>query len=216
MRLIRGITLALVVLPVLSFPIYAKADSVVYGLTESQNPTIFGAGTGVGQAVFADQTMTIDSFGFDVSQKGGGNLEYFIYDATTSSLLLGPTAVSVLNAPKQFTYLDGLSLTLDANNLYYFGVYGTGLMDINMDPTAFSGDGLSLPTSAATSVNVTGDVLGSSLDGTINGQGLSTEDASLRVFSNNPPAVTPEPSSLILMGTGILAAAGALRRRLMS
>lgn len=215
MRLIRGITLALVVLPVLSFPIYAKADTLVYGLTQSQDPTVFSPGSGIGQAVFADQTMTIDSFGFDLSQKGGGNVEYFIYDATTSSVVLAPMAVSVLNAPKQFNYLTGLSVTLDADNLYYFGVYGSNLITVNLDPTAFSADGLSLPASA-TSLSFTGDVPGAVIALPLNSDGLPMGDASLRVFSNDAPALTPEPSSLILMGTGILAAAGAMRRRLMA
>lgn len=216
MRLLRCLSLSLVVLPIVSFPLYAKADSVVFGLTESQLPLTLGAGKGIAQAVQADQTMSIDAFGFDLDQKSGGNVDYFIYDATTSSLLLSPTAVAVVNSPKLFTYLTGLNLTLNAGDLYYFGVYGTGLMTINTDPTAFAGDGLSVPTTGATSLNVTGDVLGTAIAGTLNVDGISTADASLRVFSNNPPAVTPEPSSLVLMGTGILAAAGAMRRRLVA
>jgi hypothetical protein len=218
MRLIRGFTLALVILPVLSFPIYAKADSVVFGLTESQDPTTFHAGTGIGQSVLADTTMTIDQFGFDLSEKAGGNVNYFIYDETTSSLVLAPDAVVAPTGAKAFTYLSGLSVTLDAGNTYYFGVYGDNSISVNLDPTAFSGDGLSLATTGPNSVSVSGDTIGAAMNGSpvLNVDGLPTDDASLRVYSNDPPAVTPEPSSLVLLGTGILAAAGAMRKRLMS
>jgi hypothetical protein len=49
------------------------------------------------------------------------------------------------------------------------------------------------------------------LSGTINAEGLSTDDVGLRIY--DPPPPVPEPSSLVLMGTGILAAAGTLRRK---
>jgi hypothetical protein len=218
MRLICGLSLALVVLPVVSFPVYAKADSVVLGVTESQVPTTFGPGKGIGDAVLVDTTTTIDRFGFDLSQAGGGNVNYFIYDETTSSLLLGPQTVAVSSAPKQFEYATGFSETLEAGDVYYFGVYGNGITSINLDPTAFVGDGLSIATSVPTSINFQGTTPGTAISGTLNVDGLPTNYASLRVFSNDPvgATTTPEPSSLVLMGTGILAAAGALRKRLMA
>jgi PEP-CTERM motif len=218
MRLIRGLSLALVVLPVLTLPIYAKADTLVYGLTEGETPTVFTSGNGIADAVVADQTMTIDSFGFDLKQTAGGTVDYFILDATTSSFLLSPTAVpGVPTGMKQFTLLDltGPGLTLNAGDLYYFGVFGSGTkLTVNLSPQDFFGDGLSLATSPTpTSITFDNLALSSSFDGPTNDAGFSENEASLRIFSNDAPGVTPEPSSLVLMGTGILAAAGAMRRR---
>jgi hypothetical protein len=216
MRFARALALALVVLPVLSFPIYARADSLVYGLTQSQDPTVFSAGGGVAEGVFADQTMTIDAFGFDLKQAGGGTVNYFIYDATTASLLLAPTDVTAPSTVKAFTYLDGLDLTLEAGDLYYFGVYGDSSMTVNLDPTAFFGNGLSLATTDPTSFEFS--IPNSTIThagGVLNQQGFDEDDASLRVFSNDATSVTPEPSSLILLGSGILAAAGAMRKRVL-
>jgi PEP-CTERM motif len=215
MRVFRGLSLALVVLPILSFPIYAKADSLVLGVTQSQVPTPFGSGRGIGDAVFVDTAMTIDQFGFDLSQRAGGNVNFFIYDETNPGVVLAPVAVLAPTGVKQFTYASGLSVSLDAGSVYYFGVYGDGVTSINLDPTAFFGDGLSIATTVPTSLNFLGDTPGSAISGSINADGLPTNYASLRVFSNDdPPAVTPEPNSLVLMGTGILAAAGAMRKRM--
>jgi hypothetical protein len=114
---------------------------------------------------------------------------------------------------KAWAYVDGLSIDLQAGNVYDFGVYGDALLTVGLDPitSSFTG-GLTLPTSGPTSYDVTGDTIGSALSGTINAEGLSTADVGIRIY--DPPTATPEPNSLVLLGTGILAAAGTVRRRM--
>jgi hypothetical protein len=162
----------------------------------------------VGQAVYVDANTTIDSFGFYLEQRGGGDVDYFILNETTGQTVLAPEAVSVAASPKQWDYLDlGTQLTLDAGDTYIFGVYGDNLMTVGMDPLASNSTTISLPASGPTSFNFTGDTQGSALTGTLNTSGLSTADVGLQISD------APEPSSLLLLGTGILAAAGLVRKR---
>jgi hypothetical protein len=202
----------------LAATVAAKADPLVFSVDQTQVPTSFSAGAGVGQAVSAAQTMTVDGFAFDLDQRGGGNVDYFIYDATTGTYTLAPEAVAVSATNRTWDLLDGFTVTLDAGDVYYFGVYGSNQISVGMDPISTSSlYGLGVPTTAFTSYDFSGDTPTVGLTGTDNGHGMTTNEVGLRVYSIDPPtADTPEPNSLVLMGTGILAAAGAMRRKFLS
>jgi hypothetical protein len=211
MRSPRSIFYSLAVLTLFGASTMAKADNLVFALDQTLLPQSFSTGNGVAQAVDATSTTSIDSFGFYLSQKTGGDVDYFIYDETTATMVLDPMAVATEASPKTWDMLTGIDVTLDAGNEYLFGVYGDNQITVGMDPAAYSSDGLALPASGPDSYNVTGDTIGSALSGTINVDGLSTDDVGLRIV--DPPPPVPEPSSLLLLGTGILAAAGAMRSR---
>jgi len=207
----RSLSFLLAALAFFGSAIRAKADIIAVSLDETRDPTKFSAGLGIGQPVYATANTDIDSFGFFLDQVGGGDVNFFIYDATTSALVLAPEAVVAPSGTKDWAYLDGISVTLNAGNLYYFGVYGDATMTVGLDPTTSSfSDGLELPATGPASLNFTGDTPGAALTGLLNDDGLSTADAGLRVYVPSP---APEPSSLVLLGTGVLAAAEAMRRR---
>jgi hypothetical protein len=200
----------------LSTALCAKAsptptDPPIFGLSESSGTTSFAAGTGIGQAVSVSESMSINDFGFYLNQVPSGTVDFFIYDSTRSSLTLAPQVVS---APTRgWDYLTGLDVDLNGGDQYYFGVYGTGMLYVGSDTTSgFFTDGLGIPGGLSPS----GAPLGvSSLDftgDTPTGK-AGPEDITLRIYSTDPPGETPEPSSLMLLGSGILAGAGILRRK---
>ena len=182
----------------------APSDPLIFGLSQSNGTATFTCATGIGQAVTVSESLSINDFGFYLQQVPAGTVDFFIYDGTTSSLTLAPESVS---APTRgWDYLTGLDVDLDAGDTYYFGVYGSAgsSLYVGTNPaTPFFSDGLGIPTGIS-SLDFTGDVPTNT---------AGSGDVALRIYSTDPPASTPEPSSLMLLGSGILAGAAVLRRK---
>jgi len=190
--------LSLVVIACMSFSIFARADTLVLGLDETSRGTL-GANTALSQDVQASANTTIDGFAFFMSDPSGAPVTYSISDLTTGSTLfsetfddttLDPTLTSVaIPAVSQRAWVElylSSPLTLDAgSDVYAFSISGVGALDVGEDPTTSTEDGLA---------------------------GVGSPEAGLRVWGL--PAVAPEPTPLILLGSGMLALFGVMSGRI--
>jgi hypothetical protein len=189
--------LSLFVIACMSFSIFARADTLVLGLDETSRGTL-GANTALSQDVQASANTTIDGFAFFMSDPSGAPVTYSISDLTTGSTLfsetfddttLDPTLTSVAIPVSQRAWVElylPSPLTLDAgSDVYAFSISGDGALDVGENPTTSTEDGLA---------------------------GVGSPEAGLRVWGL--PAVAPEPTPLILLGSGMLALFGVMSGRI--
>lgn len=145
-----------------------------------------------------------------------------LWDVTqnTFSGFLLPNHGSVIGAPVTF-------LSVNAGDVLVFILHDvtTGEFEDSIDnggiPTTWSRDGYNHAYSTAYDGSIPGlpaDLTGIFIameDISVPDSGLAYHAESLVVtnIAIDPPAVTPEPSTFVLLGTGLLGAAGVLRRR---
>jgi hypothetical protein len=197
MQMKHCLFLSLFVVACMSFSIFARADSLVLGLDETSRVTL-GANTVLSQDVQASANTTLDGFAFFMSDPSGAPVTYSISDLTRGSTLfseifddttLDPTLTSVAIPVSQRAWVElylPSPLTLDAgSDVYAFSISGDGALDVGEDPTTSTEDGLA---------------------------GVGSPEAGLRVWGL--PAVAPEPTPLILLGSGMLALFGVMSGRI--
>jgi hypothetical protein len=198
MRLAKSLNFAVLVLSTFAFSTRAKADQVVLGLDTTETFESVGSNQTVSQDATVSTTTTIDGFAFYLSDTSGAPLTYSLTDLTSGTVLftetvddttLDPTLtnIAIPEGTKQWLEVYMTPITLNGgSDIYAFSVSSAGGMKIGINPTAFT-------------------EVGMAPSGGLN--------LGLRVWDPPAPAATPEPSSLVLMGTGVLTAAGAMRRR---
>ncbi len=197
MQMKHCLFLSLFVVACMSFSIFARADSLVLGLDETSRVTL-GANTVLSQDVQASANTTLDGFAFFMSDPSGAPVTYSISDLTTGSTLfseifddttLDPTLTSVAIPVSQRAWVElylPSPLTLDAgSDVYAFSISGDGVLNVGENPTISTEDGLAA---------------------------FGSPEAGLRVWGL--PAVAPEPTPLILLGSGMLALFGVMSGRI--
>jgi hypothetical protein len=193
----------LAVLAILCFATSAFADQIVFDLSPANNFTSRGPGSGVGQGVSVDTTQTITDIEFYLDMPNGGNLKFMIWNADNDSLLFLNTLSNVapIQSPTWVTS-PAMSFTLQAGETYYFGIIADSNTDIGyiFPPINYSSNGLTALTSGNS--NYSGY-------GVPNFSGYGGAQIALRLSE------VPEPGTLVMLGTGALALAGVLRRKLM-
>ena len=198
---------SLLLLSVLSTPVLAHADSLIFNLSPTDGTTTRSASSGVGQGVIASTTTTISGFSFYVDTPVAEDLKFFITDSTGANILYsGVESIGPISSPA-WVESNPLSFTLSAGSEYYFGIVGDGSQtDIGylFPPVASSSNGLTADTSGNANT-------GSFSDPVLE---LHTGGAEIGLQLYAPTAATPEPGSLALLGTGALSTLGFVRRRI--
>ncbi len=194
----------LAVLAVLCLSTAAFADNIVFDLSPTNGITSRSAGSGTGQGVTVDTTQTITGMQFFLDSPNGGDFKFFIYNGTNDDLLfLNTTHVDPI-AQMTWVASPNFNFNLQAGNTYYFGVISDASADYGYiyPPINYSNNGLTAVTSGNSNYTGYGVPVFS---------GSGGAEIGLRLTEGS----VPEPGSMVLLGTGVLGLAGALRRKLM-
>ena len=202
--LLRTLVAAAVLLASLS----AHADPLLFNLDSTNGSTARNASSGPAQGVIVSTTTNLTSFAFYIQTPTAENLKFFITDGTGTSLLY--SGVESIGSTSSFNWVSSnvLSLMLNAGSEYYFGVVGDGpstLISFLTPTVPYSANGLS----ADTTGNLNSGFFATPAP--LNGRAFT--DIDLQLYGTQGTAVTPEPSSLLLLSTGVAGIACLLRRR---
>jgi hypothetical protein len=180
---------------------------VVFDLSPTNNVTFRspGAGSGVGQGVLVGATgITITDMAFYLNMPSGGDLKFMIWDSTDANLLFSSVLSGVgLSEIPSWVSSSPFSFTLQANTEYWFGIIADNNVDVGYisTPIGYSANGLTADTGGNSNYSTFANPTFYNKGGAEIGLQLSGGGV-------------PEPGSIFLLGSGVLALAGILRRKM--
>ena len=185
---------------VLCFSSFALADNLVFDLSPTNGTTFRSGAFGPGQGVNVNTTQTITGVGFYISGDAQ-NLNYFIFDGTNTTVLASTQFAWGGSGNENWVYAP-INLTLNGGSEYWFGIIGTANFQVGYiyPPFVYSASGMDAVTSGNTNYcNYASPSL----------CGGGSAEIGLRILENE----TPEPASLVLLGSGLIGIAGGVRRK---
>lgn len=186
----------------------AHATSITYNLTVDLSSSGLGAPTGLGTGVYAQVTLTQNGANVDVKETLANSAVYAKTGAGDALLfnIAGDPAITVTGLSSGFTFVP-TGDTVPSIGAFDYAVVCSGCGN-GTSPPNFSGPLMfTIANVNISSFRATGGYFFLSdigLNGNTGNVGGNTR----------PSSPTPEPSSLLLMGTGVLGFAGIVRRRL--
>jgi hypothetical protein len=181
----------------------AWASGLLFDLSPTNGTTFRGSDFGPGQGVQVSTTTTINQMAMYLNMPGGGDIKYMIWDGSNSTLLFSQTVAEGASGSEDWALSDPFSFTLNAGQTYYFGVISDNSVDVGyiFPGFAYSNNGLSALTCCNTNYsNFNSPSLA----------GGGAAEIGLRLYGGTS---APEPTSLMLLGCGLLSLYPRLRRR---